>query len=175
MRCKPASLPLPVARCSLSYDDIAMHLSDSMTVSYPDSWLQDAWAALSLLATQSAVEAAGHASAEQIRSLRILVGQLPTLTEAGAWESVTAATYFGISEASGNQIYETLFYDLWQALAQYGERWDVAARLWPVRQWAEHSLEAVVTGIASAEPDLAKSAMESHIRGAVAAIDVPGR
>jgi DNA-binding FadR family transcriptional regulator len=154
-----------------------MYLSDSMTVSYPDPWLQDAWAALSLLATQSAVEAARHSSAEQIRSLRILVAQMRALDEAGAWESVTAATYFGISEASGNQIYETLFYDLWQALTQSGERWDVAARLWPVRRWAEHSLEAVVSGIASAEPELAKSAMESHIRGALAALDVsqPGR
>jgi DNA-binding FadR family transcriptional regulator len=149
-----------------------MYLSDSMTVSYPDPWLQDAWAALSLLATQSAVEAARHASAEQIRSLRILVAQMPVLDEPGAWESVTAATYFGISEASGNQIYETLFYDLWQALTQSGERWDVAARLWPVRRWAERSLEAVVGGIASAEPELAKSAMESHIRGALAALDV---
>jgi DNA-binding FadR family transcriptional regulator len=151
---------------------MSMYMSDSMTVGYPDPWLQDAWAALSLLATQSAVEAARHASAEQIRSLRVLVGQLPTLAEAGPWESVTAATYFGISEASGNQIYETLFYDLWQALAQSGEHWDVAARLWPIRQWAEDSLEAVVTGIASAEPELAKSAMESHIRGAVAALDL---
>lgn len=175
MRCPTASLPLPVAEWSSAYDDIAMYLSDSMTVSYPDPWLQDAWAALSLLATQSAVEAARHASAEQIRSLRILVTQMPALDEAGAWESVTAATYFGISEASGNQIYETLFYDLWQALTQSGEHWDVAARLWPVRRWAEHSLEAVVSGIASAEPELAKSAMESHIRGTVAAIDAPGR
>ena len=151
---------------------MTMHLSDSMTVSYPDSWLQDAWKALSLLATQSAVEAARHASVEQIRSLRVLVGQMPAMAEPESWESVTAATYFGISEASGNRIYETLLYDLWQALAQSGERWDVAARLWPVRQWAEQSLEAVVTGIASAEPELAKSAMERHIRGAVAALDV---
>ena len=149
-----------------------MYLSDSLTVSYPDSWLQDAWATLSLLATQSAVEAARNASEEQIRSLRILVGQMPALAEAGAWESVTAATYFGISEASGNQIYETLFYDLWPALPQSGERWDVAARLWPVRQWAENSLEAVIAAIASAGPELSKSAMESHIRGAVAALDL---
>jgi DNA-binding FadR family transcriptional regulator len=149
-----------------------MYLSDSTTVGYPDPWLQNAWEALSLLATQSAVEAARHASAEQIHSLRVLVGQMPALAEAGSWESVTAATYFGISEASGNQIYEALLYDLWQALARAGERWDVAARLWPVRQWAEQSLEAVVTGIASAEPELAKSAMERHIRGAVAALGV---
>ena len=167
-----ASLALPVAKQSPAYDHLSMNLSDSMTVSYPDSWLQDAWEALSLLATQSAVEAARHASAEQIRSLRVLVGQMPAMADAESWESVTAATYFGISEASGNQIYESLLYDLWQALAQSGERWDVAARLWPVRQWAERSLEVVVTGIASAEPALAKSAMERHIRGAVAALDV---
>jgi GntR family transcriptional regulator, transcriptional repressor for pyruvate dehydrogenase complex len=148
-----------------------MYLSDSLTVSHPDVWCRDVWVAWSLIATQSVVDAACRASPEQIRSLRVLLAEMAAQEDSDLWEAMAAATYHGISEASGNRIYGTLLYDLWQALAQSGDRWDVAARLWPIRQWTEQSLRAVVAGIASSEPELARKAMERHIRGAVQALD----
>jgi DNA-binding FadR family transcriptional regulator len=148
-----------------------MDLSDSMAVRYSQTWLQDLWGTWSLIAAQSAADAATQATPEQIRSLRTLVDQLTALTDSDAWESVAAATYFGLAEASGNQVYGTLLYDLWQTLAESGDRWDVAAKLWPIRTWAQQSLREVVAGIASAEPDLARAAMVHHIRGACAVLD----
>jgi DNA-binding FadR family transcriptional regulator len=148
-----------------------MDLSDSMAARYSQTWLQDLWGTWSLIAAQSAADAATQATPEQIRSLRTLVDQLTALTDSDAWESVAAATYFGLAEASGNQVYGTLLYDLWQTLAESGDRWDVAAKLWPIRTWAQQSLREVVAGIASAEPDLARAAMVHHIRGACAVLD----
>jgi DNA-binding FadR family transcriptional regulator len=147
-----------------------MYLSDNMAAGYPQTWLQDVWGTWSLIAAQSAADAATQATPEQIRSLHTLVDQLTALTDSDAWESVAAATYFGLAEASGNQVYGTLLYDLWQTLADSGDRWDVAAKLWPIRTWAQQSLGEVVAGIASAEPDLARTAMLHHLRGAFAVL-----
>jgi GntR family transcriptional regulator, transcriptional repressor for pyruvate dehydrogenase complex len=144
-----------------------MDLSDSSTVRFPDTWLHDVTEVWSLIATQSAADAAQNASGEQIRSLQHLLGELAAQTTPHPWESLAAAAYFGIGEASGNRVFETLVYDLWQALSHSGRRWDLGVRLWPTRRQVEESLQTVVAGIAGAEPELARAAMERHIRGVV--------
>ncbi len=125
-------------------------------------------AAWSLIATQAAAAAARHASGEQIRSLRRLVAELELQSSAEPWESLAAATYFGIAEASDNRVLEELIYDLWQLLAQSGRHWDLGMRLWHTRTRVEETLHAVVAGIAGAEPELTRAAMERHIRETVA-------
>jgi GntR family transcriptional regulator, transcriptional repressor for pyruvate dehydrogenase complex len=118
------------------------------------------------------VDAAYRASAEQVRSLRVLVAEMPAQEESDPWASLAAATYSGIAEASGNVIFGSLTYDLLQGLACSGDRWDVAARLWTVRRWAERSLHAVVAEIADGEPDRARRAMQRHLGGAISALGV---
>ncbi len=144
-----------------------MNLSDSMTVGVPDTWLHDVMRTWSLIAAQSAAAAARNASGEQIRSLQHLLVELAAQTTPDPWESLAAATYFGISEASGNRVVDSLVYDLWQLLSHSGRHWDIGARLWPNRRQVEQSLEAVVAGIAGADPRLARAEMERHIGGAV--------
>ena len=148
-----------------------MYLSDSMTVRFPDTWLHDVIDTWSLIVAESAADAARHASGEQIRSLQHLLAELAAQSAPELWQSVAAATYFGIGEASGNRVFERLVYDLWQVLSQSGRHWDLGARLWPIRLEVEQSLQAVVAGIAGAGPDLARAAMESHIRGVFGAAD----
>lgn len=121
-----------------------------------------AWA---LITTQSAADAARHASAEEIHGLRTLVDTMATQSASDQWSDVASAVYFGIGEASGNAVFESLVYDLWLVLAGSGGQWDVAARLWPSRPSAERSLQAVVTAIADARPESAAAAMHSHING----------
>lgn len=152
-------------------DHFFMNLSYNLTVGFPDRWLHDVIETWSLIAAQSAADAARHASGEQIRSLQHLLAELAAQSTPDPWESLAAATYFGIGEASGNRVFERLVYDLWQALSQSGRHCDLGARLWPVRRQVEQSLQAVVAGIAGAEPGLARAAMECHIRGAFGAAD----
>lgn len=130
-------------------------------------WLHDVVRLWSSIAAQSAAAAARNASGEQIRSLQRLLVELAAQTTPDPWESLAAAMYFGISEASGNRDLDDMAYDLWQFLAHSGRHWDIGARLWPARRQVEQSLEAVVAGIAGAEPRLARSAMERHIGDAV--------
>lgn len=148
-----------------------MQLSDSMTAGYPDIWCSDVWAAWSLVATQAAVDAASRADPAQIRSLRVLFAELAGQEDARDWESLLAAIYVGIAEASGNRAYEALVYELWQVLIAAGPSWDVAARLWPVRGWAEVSLGEVIAGLVDADPGPVRRAMERHLGGAVDALD----
>lgn len=148
-----------------------MNLSDSLTVSYPDTWLQDVRSAWLLIIARAAEDAAVVSSAEQVRSLHVLVAQLCAQTEAEQWESVVAATYMGVAEAGANRVYEALLYDLWQTLADAGGRWDIAARLWPVREWVEESLRAVVRAVADGVPLAARVAVDAHVEGVVSTLD----
>lgn len=127
--------------------------------------------AWSLIATESVTDAAQRASPEQTRSLHVLLSEMASQIDPGPWQSVTASLYFGFSEASGNRVYDSLVYELWQTLALPGGQWDLAAKMWPVRRWAEQSLGAVVAGIADAEPDRARAAMEHHLRSAASMIN----
>jgi DNA-binding FadR family transcriptional regulator len=148
-----------------------MNLSDSSTVSHADTWPRDLLAAWSLITTRTAVQAAQSATAEQVRSLRVLVTQMSAQVEADQWESVTAATYFGIAEAGGNEVYESLVYDLWHELIGAGDRWDVAARLWPLRHWVEQSLQAVIEHIVASEVAAAGAAMDAHLRTVLSTLE----
>jgi DNA-binding FadR family transcriptional regulator len=148
-----------------------MNLSDSPTVSHADTWPRDVLAAWSLITTRTATQAARVATTEQVRSLRVLVTQMSAQVEADQWESVTAATYFGIAEASGNEVYESLVYDFWHALIGAGDRWDVAARLWPLRNWVEQSLQTVIEHIVAGDGPAAGAAMDAHVRALVSTLD----
>jgi DNA-binding FadR family transcriptional regulator len=148
-----------------------MNLSDSSTVSHADTWPRDLFAAWSLITTRTAVQAAHSATTEQIRSLRVLVTQMSAQVEADQWESVAAATYTGIAEASGNEVYGSLVYDLWHELIGAGDRWDVAARLWPLRQWVEQSLQVVIEHIIAGEGTAAGAAMDAHLRTVLSTLD----
>lgn len=148
-----------------------MNLSDSLTVSYPDTWLQDVNAAWMLIVARAAEDAAGVGSPEQVRSLHALVAQLCVQTDAEQWESVVAAVYTGLVEAGANRVYETLTDDLWQALSEAGGRWDIAARLWLIRQWTEETLRAVVRAIDDRDPAAAHEAIAIHLRGVVSTLD----
>lgn len=150
---------------------VYMNLSDSLTVSYPDTWLHDVRAAWLLIVERAAVDASEVSSSEQVRSLHVLVAQLCAQTDADQWESVVAATYTGLVEASANRVYETLADDLWQTMSEGGGRWDVAARLWPARQWVEESLGAVVRAIAAGEPSAVRAAIDNHLGGVVRTLD----
>lgn len=116
---------------------------------------------------QSVTEAASHAPAEHVRSLRTLIDLLAVQVESEQWQSLVAAAYVGFAEASGNSVYEDLIYDLWQALTRIGGHWDIGAHLWQTRGRAEQTLQAVVSEIARAEPHQAKAAMEAHLRVAL--------
>lgn len=146
-----------------------MNLSDSLTVSYPDTCLQDVLSTWMLIAARSAEDAAAASPPEQTRSLHVLLTQLCAQTEPSQWESVAAAIYMGFAEASTNRVYETLLYELWQTMARAGGQWDIAARLWPLRSWVEDSLRAVIRGISDGEPRQARIAIDRHLSGVAAA------
>lgn len=147
-----------------------MNLSDSTAADHPDTLLLDALGSWLSLTLQSAADAADRATAAESRSLHTLIDHLVVESDAQTWQSVTAAVYFGLSEASGNQLFGTLVYDLWQLLTQPGGRYDVAAAMWPQRRWAEESLRAVINAVRDAQPGMARAAMNRHLRTAFALI-----
>lgn len=124
-----------------------------------------------LIAARSAEDAAVTSSAEQTRSLHVLLAQLCAQSDQDQWESVAAATYMGLAEASSNRVYETLLYDLWQTLTTAGGQWDIAAQLWPLRNWTEDSLRKVIRGVSDAEPGRVRMAMDDHLGGVLAVLD----
>lgn len=148
-----------------------MNLSDSLTAGYPDTWLRDARSTWLLILTGATEEAAAARTPEHVRSLHVLIAQLCAQHDRDQWESVLAATYLGLGEASGNRMCETLLYDLWQTLATAGAQWDVAAQLWPVRGWAEETLRAVVRGVADGDPVLAQLTIRHHLGGVRSTLD----
>ena len=152
------------------YDDRHVDLSDSRTVGQSDSdvvafdvvatagrgAVSATWAAL---VADAAAGAACAASAEDVRSLRVIAREASGESDPLVWESLVAAWQAGVLEACGNVVHDVTATALWESATA---DLDFASRLAAARPVVDGSMAETVAAIAAGEAERAARGMREH-------------